>query len=256
MSKQPPLERAHELRRAGDLEGAIRVLTRNLGQNLAQPQIACALAAMLAEQGHEQRAGRMFRHALKIARDDLFLKANYGAFLGQSGQHEAAREILQEVVVKLRKEGAADTRVAHAECMLGHVLLELGKVDEARRLARRWLSHPKAWDMASDVFTWTSGDDPEESLLLAEACLERGEFSPRMVVAIVEDALNRRHPVRAVEVIRKAEQLLFPGWAAALEDESPGLLQDVELALRRAILEGTVVDNAPKVLAFLRSLTR
>jgi tetratricopeptide (TPR) repeat protein len=191
-----PLDHALTLRESGDIEGAITLLFKAVAESLTDRGLVITLAKMLSESGKFERAEHWFRHALKIAPDDLDVQLGYGTFLAETGRFAEARVRLESAQRRAQAIAPADDAyglrelLVVIECNLARVCLELGDFATTRALVTPWLTDEEGWGQAHDVFVdlaATLGLDPIE---LDEEGLASGHVSPFMVCHRLEQCLE------------------------------------------------------------------
>jgi len=221
------LARALAQRTDGDLAGAIETLRAAAAADLSDPALALNLGKMLAESGQLDRAEPWFRHALKLAPDDLDLRLAYGTWLGQCGRIEEAKEHLTAVMQDL------DLAADHAALLgdhdavlevrrflgatavnLGRAALESGDPALALSFARAWLDDAEHGDAARELVVDALDSDALDPQRLAELSLEDGRVTPAVVALLVDSALGREPPDwQAIEhTLALADDVLPAGW--------------------------------------------
>lgn len=108
----PSLAEAHNnlgllLRDKGDLEGAIAALQR---ATEADPRLASAqanLALSFEEAKQPEQAAVAYKKAVTLSADDVMLRANYGLFLLNQGQADAAQNELMTALNRAKGDRAA-----------------------------------------------------------------------------------------------------------------------------------------------------
>lgn len=246
------LSRALRQRDAGDLFGAIDVLRAAASADLSDPVLALNLAKMLAESGQVERAETWFRHALKLAPDDLDVRLSYGTFLGQAGHPEAAREHLQGVITDL------ENALAHASAFgdhdaileihrflgaasvnLGRAALECGDPATAIAFSRDWLQDDEHGDAAKALVADALDSDRLDPHHLAELSLDEGRVTPAIVMVLIDSALAQVPPdLVAVERAATLADDSLPGdWS---HDHEPltRALDTARALIGRAIMRG------------------
>lgn len=247
------LPTALDQRESGAIEAAIETLLGAAGQSLADANVALTLAKMLAEAGHVHRAAPWFRHALKLAPDDVLVRAGYGAFLGQTGRVAEARAVLGGARAELKAQLAAagpDGQeslewlvgfVASTEVNLARAALETGDTAFARQLVAPWLASAEHWPFAHGVFAEIVERDALDPKALAEAGLGSGCVSPYMVCYLLEQLVDAE-PVDFTTLERtlaRADECLTFDWQHAAP-EIEGVLSQSRALFGHAVMRGGV----------------
>jgi len=245
------VQAALQLRQAGNLAGAIRLLYEALASNLSDVTVYATLASMLAEHGDFERADRVFQRAFDAGLDDPMLRLNHATFLaasGRSGGHvaefrNAGHAMVTALATLARTNPAwalADTwnRWATAESNLARLRCAEGDLAAARDLAEKWLTVEHFWPSAHEV---------------VQACMAEGEelvefgrlyaakrASPQMVAALFEQALDT-DVVAALELVAASRAFLPWRWVADLE----GLDDDLRGAVVEALTNGQLLPQGP-----------
>lgn len=239
-------------RDGGDLSGAIEILRAAASGDLSDATLTINLAKMLAEAGQVERAETWFRHALKLAPDDLDLRLSYGTFLGQTGHPEAAREHLQRVISDLEDAlahaSAFGDRAAileihrflgAASVNLGRAALECGDPATAIAFSRDWLQHDEHGDAAKALVADALDSERLDPHHLAELSLDEGRVTPAIVTVLIDTALSQAPPdLVAVERAAALADDSLPGdWS---HDHEPltRALDTARALLGRAIMRG------------------
>ncbi len=195
---ESPLGRALAKRSGGDIDGAIELLLAAAGESLADANLAVTLGKMLAETGQYERADPWFRHAMKLAPDDVVVRMGYGAFLGEVGQFEEARKLLGGVLREVRVmlgSAAPEERaglvglegfIASTEINLARAAFEAGDSALARERVAPWLADADHWPSAHAVLADIVDRDGLDPTQVAEVGLASGHVSPYMVCHLLE----------------------------------------------------------------------
>jgi len=202
-----PLDLALSQREAGHIDLAIETLFAAAGTSLGDAELALTLAKMLAETAQYDRAEPWFRHALKLAPRDLFVRMGYGTFLGQIGRHSEAQATLGAVLDELLESLdiaevtedrdtliALENLIGATSVNLARSALEAGQTPLARELSAPWLAHPDHWTYAHDVLADLIERESLDPRAIAEEGLASGRISPYMVCFLIERALDEDPP--------------------------------------------------------------
>jgi len=228
-----PVNESLALRRAGNIEAAIKLLYDAWSTNLADTGVATTLATMLAETEQFERAERVFQRALAASPDDDTLQINYATFLGHSGRHAEAAPALRRAAARYTRElqrhvkaqptdPAAEhlRKLATCDCNLARVHLARGDTGFARDLAEKWLVFDGVCHSACDVIGLCI--NAEDGDWIAECGQHHAEqrAAPAMVAELIEAAAGNDNAA-ALEVLRicdEALQYLHFDWLAAVPD--------------------------------------
>ena len=256
----PAYERAIHQRNAGDLHGAIATLSTASPGPLANAAYATTLAKMLYDVGEVARADRWFRHAFKLAPNDLIVRQGYGTHLSLMDRHEEAHALLSSVAAKIRRclTGndwkmrkailEADGFIASTELNLAAACLDLGDTAGAFEHSAPWLADPDVWPWAHRICEDVQGRQGRDALEFAAWALSSGPASPPMVRDLIEARLAAT-PCDSGTLYRlvwRAEKVFndFVGWRQAV----PGLdavMGRAHRQLTRAVMVRDV-DLAPE----------
>ena len=246
------LQHALALRDEGDLTGAIETLRAAASLDLGDAQLALNLAKMLCEAGQFERAEPWFRHALKLAPDDLDLRLAYGTFLGQTGHAAAARDYLSAVMKDLEQALDQASMLGDRDAILevnrflgaasvniGRAALECGDAAMAISFARGWLDDPECGEAAKALIADALDSDDLDPQRLAELSLEGGRVTPAVVALLIDTALGREPPdLAAVErAVVAADEALDADW----QHRDEALVRVLGMAraqLGRAVMRG------------------
>ena len=246
------LSRALELREQGDLAGAIEALRVGASNALGDATLALNLAKMLSEDGQLDRAEPWFKHAMKLAPDDLDLRLAYGTFLGQTGHAAAARDYLLGVVKDLELAFEQASELGDSEAIIevnrflgaasvniGRAALECGDAAMAIAFARGWVQDAECGDAAKELIADALDSDDLDPQRLAELSLEGGRITPAVVTLLIDTALGREPPdLASVErAVAAADAHLPSDW----QHGDPALERVLGMAraqLGRAVMRG------------------
>jgi len=257
------MDAALDRREAGDLEGAIELLMGAASDDLADHELAIMLAKLLDEAGHGTRAEPWFRHALKLAPDDLDVITNYGTFLASRGKIADAlpylvrgRELGRTMMASFSDgelDAIPDLRafVAGAELNLARACLELGDTSRPRSLIEPWLTDPERWPIAHELFADLLDALDADADLVSREALAAGHASPMMVVHLVETLLAEDPADFASieQILTEANATLAFDWMGAapeVEEAMALLRQRFAHAVMRGLIEA---DTYPHLVA-------
>lgn len=242
------IDHALTLRENGDIESAITFLFKAVGESLMDRGLVITLAKMLSETGKLERAEHWFRHALKIAPDDLDVQLGYGTFLAETGRFAESRVRL-EVALNRAQELRDDSNgfdgfVLAVELNLARVCFQLGDTTAARALVTPWLADEDGWFGAHDVFVDVAnqlGLDPTE---LDEEGLASGHVSPYMVCHRLQGCLMAEPPdlLGFERVVARADEIFDFDWRRCA-DEITGVLAQGRKAAVHAIMRGELAAD-------------
>jgi len=249
------LDQALTMREAGDIDSAITLLFKAVGESLTDRGLVITLAKMLSETGQFDRAEHWFRHALKVAPDDLDVQFGYGTFLAETGRVQEARAHLGGAQTRARAlldDGLGDRRLVIAiELNLARAHFELDDHATARALIAPWLADEDGWGGAHDLFVDLAeklGVDPIEA---DEEGLVSGQISPFMVCHRLEQFLEVEPPdlLGFERVVARADAIFDFDWrrcAGQIED----ILARGRKAAVHAIMRGAIdADLVPHLLS-------
>ncbi len=249
-----PLDHALALRASGDIEGAITFLFKAVGDSLADRGLVITLAKMLSETGNLERAEHWFRHAIKIAPDDLDVQFGYGTFLAQSGRLPEARAQLESAQALARAcDEPVDVRglILAIDLNLARVCLELADFSVVRVIVTPWLTDVHGWGAAHDVFVdlvVKLGLDPTD---VDEEGLASGHISPFMVCHRLEQYLESE-PLDLLgfeRVVARADTIFDFDWRRSA-DEIEAVVAQGRKAAVHAIMRGSLeADLVPHLLS-------
>ncbi|HRE88553.1 MAG TPA: hypothetical protein PK095_05370 [Myxococcota bacterium] len=222
-----PLELALRQRDAGNIEDAIATLMAAASGSLGDAELALTLGKMLAETDQVERAEPWFKHALKLAPNDLFVRMGHGTFLAQVGRHTEARQVLTEVLDELIETmtvaeasedvetlAALEDLVAATSVNLARSEMLEGDVAMARSLVQPWLANARHWTFAHNVLADLIEREDLDALALAKEGLASGEVSPYMVCFVIERLLDEELTdlVELDRVIGRADAIFSFDW--------------------------------------------
>jgi len=251
------LHQALTQRDEGDLDGAIETLRAAASLDLGDAQLAVNLAKMLSETGQLDRAEPWFRHALKLAPDDLDLRLAYGTFLGQTGHAPEARDYLLGVMQDLEQALDQASMLGDRDAILevnrflgaasvniGRAALECGDAPMAISFGRGWLDDPECGEAAHALIADALDSDDLDPQRLAELSLEGGRVTPAVVTLLIDTALGRQPPdLIAVErAVAAADEALEEDWQAS-DEALARVLGMARAQLGRAVMRGGLDAN-------------
>lgn len=257
------MEAALDRREAGDLDGAIELLMTAASGDLAHHELAITLAKLLDESGQSARAEPWFRHALKLAPDDLDVITNYGTFLASRGKiaeglpYLARGRELGRTMMASFSEGELDAIpdlrafVAGAELNLARAYLELGEPEKSRPLIEPWLTDPERWPIAHDLLADLIEDVGADPDAVAREGLMSGHASPMMVDHLIESHLEHDPPDFAAieQTLTEANTTLPFDWMGAAPEIEETLAQ-LRQRFARAVMRGLIeADTYPHLVA-------
>jgi len=258
------LQQALALRDAGDLMAAIDTLRAAASLDLADAELTLNLAKMLAESGQFNKAEPWFRHALKLAPDDLDLRLAYGTFLGQTGQAAVARDyllgVMQDLEAALDQASMLGDRDAilevnrflgAASVNIGRTALECGDAAMAISFARGWLDDPECGEAARALIADAIDSDELDPQRIAELSLDGGRVTPAVVTLLIDTALGHEPPdLAAVErAVAAADEALDGDWQHS-DEALTRVLGVARALLGRSVMRGGLDPNDfPALLA-------
>jgi predicted ATPase/class 3 adenylate cyclase len=164
----------------GDFARAIPIkeqalaLSRSIGDDRSAKASICDLSSMFAIQGDLERARRLVGEALEMERrsnDPTQMRAlSAAAELAQvAGENEEAKRLSEELVERLRRLGATDSRYVSAMGALAEALRRLGDDDAAAPLFVETLHAAEK----IQVFTWVPETLDSVAAMIANQAPER-----------------------------------------------------------------------------------
>ena len=258
MEAEPsPLEIALRQRDAGQIDDAIATLMAAASSALGDAELALTLAKMLAETDQLDRAEPWFKHALKLAPTDLFVRMGHGTFLAQRGRHTEARAALASVLDELVEamtaaEASEDIDTLEAlEDLVAATAVNLarsemlgGDVTTARALVQPWLANARHWTFAHNVLADLIEQEGLDAMTLAQEGLVSGEVSPYMICYLLERILDEE-PADLVEldrIIGQADIVFAFDWRHAAP-ELEAALAAVRQRYGHAVMRGLVAPG-------------
>lgn len=258
------LDSALQLRRDGDLPGAIRVLYDALAANLADVTVVTTLATMLSESEQFDRADRVFQRAFAAGVQDPALHLNYATFLAHSGRvaeaapmfRRASADVIKRLQHRLTDRDDPDLRahlrqMAVADCNLARVRLIQGDLQGTRDLADRWLVFESAWEKASELVSGCLAEEAIDAEMLKLHTERRA--SPDMVADLADAARERGDLFEALAIAAEACGYLAFEWLAALAGFD-AVLAAVVVEVEERVEAGEVADDVRGHLAVVRQL--
>jgi len=189
-----------------------------LALHFTDPVEVLSTARILSAAGELETAHRAYRHAKKLGAEDPATEVEHAEVLRRLGRSAESVALLEMAARRFRDTGER-RGLAIVECALGEHYRDAGMLDRALLIAERWLTHDEVWDLATflwvDCVSLDGKSSLEQSVKLA---VERGNASPAMFHALLQDLNPESDPRVAEAILAIGDETLFSGWLDAIPE--------------------------------------